>query len=65
MMRDPDFEQFFVQVCEAGESWTTRTDFIDNVQESRIPMDILDTKEAADKFRAHFDALMEVHKKET
>ncbi|XP_053384790.1 rho GTPase-activating protein 190-like isoform X4 [Mercenaria mercenaria] len=63
MMRDDDFDQFFVKVCEDGDSWTT-TEFVDDVQENRLPLDLLASSEAETCFRNHVNALQAARRKE-
>lgn len=63
MMRDDDFDSFFVKVCEDGETWTT-TDFVDDVQENRLPLDLLTSSEAETCFRNHVNALQAARRKE-
>jgi hypothetical protein len=63
MRHDVDFDQFFVKVCEDGESWTS-TDFVDDVQENRLPLDLLASTEAETCFRNHVNALQAARRKE-
>ncbi|WAR01964.1 RHG35-like protein, partial [Mya arenaria] len=63
MHRDDDFDQFFVKVCEDGDSWTI-TDYVDNVTDNRLPQDFLVTTEAESCFRNHVNALQAARRKE-
>mgnify|MGYP000163887741 CR=1 FL=1 len=62
MMRDEDFDTYFVKVCEDGESWTI-TDYVDELKETRLPVDLLTSKEAETCFLNHVNALQAARKK--
>lgn len=62
-MREDDFDQYFVKVCDDGESWTI-TDYVDEVNDIRLPLDLLNTKEAEACFQSHVNALQAARKKE-
>ncbi|KAL3841673.1 hypothetical protein ACJMK2_019787 [Sinanodonta woodiana] len=61
--QDEDFNDYFVEVCEAGMSWKY-TDFVDDYQETRLPFDFLSSSEAENGFRNHVNALQAARRKE-
>jgi len=63
MYRDAEFDQFFVKVCQEGESWTI-TDLVDDVNENRLPADLLTTDEAETCFKNHVNALQAAQRKD-
>ncbi|XP_076471931.1 rho GTPase-activating protein 190-like isoform X2 [Babylonia areolata] len=63
MQTHPDFPNHFVEVCPAGESWKQTEDFLDNKDEKRIPLDLLNSAEAESCFRTHLQQLQAQQRK--
>ncbi|XP_055899613.1 rho GTPase-activating protein 35-like isoform X3 [Biomphalaria glabrata] len=59
----PDFDRHFVLIEEGCTSWKQSESFLDNMEESRIPFDLLNSAEAEMCFRNHLNELQALHKK--
>ena len=58
-----EFDVYFVEVCDEGDSWKQTPAFIDNYEENRIPFDLLHSSEAESCYRNHYNNLRALNRK--